>query len=111
MSERLHFFVSRAGEDRELAKWIAAVLRDAGHSVTIQDDDFKPGHSFLHQMKLALDAADHLIALISPHYIEKDYTLNELYSAVAGDAVGKKRSLIPIRIADCELPHPIKHFV
>jgi hypothetical protein len=62
----LHFFISRAGEDREWAKWISNVLEGAGHTTTVQDFDFKPGQSIIHQMKLAEDRANHFIAVLSP---------------------------------------------
>src|ERR1017187_8571634 len=105
---KLHFFISRAGEDREWAKWIANMLEAEGHTTTLQDFDFKPGQSILHQMKLAEDRANHFIAVLSPHYLAKPFTLNELYSGIADDPVGEKRLLIPVRIAPCEIPRLIK---
>jgi tetratricopeptide (TPR) repeat protein len=105
---KFHFFISRAGEDREWAKWIANVLEAEGHTTTLQDFDFKPGHSILHQMKLAEDRANHFIAVLSPHYLAKPFTLNELYSAIADDPVGERRLLIPVRVAPCEIPRLIK---
>jgi hypothetical protein len=107
----MNFFISRAGEDRECAKWIARVLRDAGHTTTLQDDDFRPGQSFIHQMKVAMDSADHFIALISPKYLAKEFTLKELYGAIADDAVGEKRLFIPVRVAECEIPRLIKDII
>src|ERR1017187_9291310 len=105
---KLHFFISRAGEDREWAKWIANMLEAEGHTPPLQDFDFKPGQSILHQMKLAEDRANHFIAVLSPHYLAKPFTLNELYSGIADDPVGEKRLLIPVRIAPCEIPRLIK---
>jgi tetratricopeptide (TPR) repeat protein len=100
---RLHIFISRAGEDREDAKWVAEVLEAEGYTTTLQDLDFRPGNSFLHEMNKAL-AADHVIALLSPHYVKNDWTLKELWAALKGDALGTKRRLIPVRIADCPIP-------
>jgi tetratricopeptide (TPR) repeat protein len=95
---KFHFFISRAGEDREWAKWIANVLEAEGHTTTLQDFDFKPGHSFPHQMKIALERADHVIAVLSPDYMAKDFTLTELYAAFSGDPLGKKRRVIPVLV-------------
>jgi hypothetical protein len=94
---KLHFFISRAGEDREVALWIAGVLRAEGHTTTLQDDDFRPGQSFVYQMQLAMDRADHFIALISPYYLAKEFPLKELCSAIAEDPLGRKRLFIPVR--------------
>ena len=106
-----HFFISRAGEDRDWAKWISNVLEAAGHTTTLQDFDFKPGQSFLHQMSLAEDRANHFIAVLSPHYLAKPYTLSELYSGLAEQPLRETRLLIPIRVAPCEIPRLIKHLI
>lgn len=106
-----HFFISRAGEDREWAKWISNVLEAAGHTTTLQDFDFKPGQRFLHEMKIAEDRADHFIAVLSPDYLAKPNTLGELYSGIAEQPAGEKRLLIPVRVAPCELPRLIKDLI
>jgi hypothetical protein len=107
----MNFFISRAGEDRDVAVWIAAVLRSEGHTTTLQDDDFRPGQSFVDQMQLAMDRANHFIVLISPHYLAKPLPLKELYSAVAEDPLGRKRLFIPVRVAPCEIPRLIKDII
>lgn len=106
-----HFFISRAGEDRDLAIWIARVLRESGHTTTLQDDDFKPGNSFVHEMASALDRATHIIGLLSPDYMAKEFTRKELYAAIADDAVGTKRLFIPVLVTDCERPRIIKDLI
>jgi HEAT repeat protein len=108
MGQKFHFFISRAGEDSEWAKWIANVIEQAGHTVSLQDFDFKPGHSFIHKMKLALDHADHFIVVLSRHYLAKESTLGELYSGIAADPIGEKRLVIPVRVELCEVPRIIK---
>src|ERR1035441_280943 len=110
MADKPHFFISRAGEDAEYAKWMAGVLEAEGYTTTLQDLDFRPGNSFLHEMNQAL-AADHIIALLSPHYVKKDWTLKELWAALSSDATGKDRRLIPVRIADCPIPPLIRDLV
>jgi len=95
----VNFFISRAGQDREWAKWISNVLEAEHHTTTLQDFDFKPGDSIPHQMKLALERADHVIAVLSPHYLAKDFTLTELYAAFFSDPLGKKRHVIPVLVA------------
>src|ERR1039457_6676679 len=111
MEDKPHFFISRAGEDAEYARWVAEVLEAEGYTTTLQDLDFRPGNSFLHQMSKAHKRAGHVIALLSPHYVAKEFTLNELYSALAKDGLGEARRLIPVRIAPCEIPDVINHII
>jgi len=99
----LHLFISRAGEDREIARWIAGVLREAGHEARLQDD-FGTG-SFPDHIGRALKWADRLIAVLSPHYVEKPYTRAELDAAYARDPAG---FIIPIRVEPCIIPDQIR---
>jgi tetratricopeptide (TPR) repeat protein len=111
MADKLQFFISRAGEDAEYAKWVAQVLEDAGYTTILQDLDFQPGDSFIHKMNEALAAAEQVIALLSPAYLAKEFTRSELYSALADHGIGTKRRLIPVRIAACEIPPVMNHIV
>jgi tetratricopeptide (TPR) repeat protein len=106
-----HFFISRAGEDAEYAKWVAAILEDAGFTTILQDLDFQAGGSFIHLMNEALVAAEQVIALLSPAYLAKEFTRSELYSALADHGIGTRRRLIPVRIAVCEIPPVMNHII
>ena len=86
MVAKPHIFISRAGEDAEYAKWIDTVLVAEGYTTTLQDFDIRPGHSFPQKMNEALAQADHVIAVLSPHYVTKDFTLKELEEERAGVA-------------------------
>ena len=105
MEAKKHFFISRAGEDAEFARWVADTLEDAGFTTILQDYDFQAGDSFIHRMNEALEAAEQVIALLSPAYLAKEFTRMELYSAIA------KGRLVPVRIAPCEIPQVMNHLV
>src|ERR1035438_886648 len=111
MVDKAHFFISRAGEDAEYAKWMAEVLEAEGYTTILQDLDFRPGDSFIHRMNEALVAAEQVIALLSPSYLAKDFTRMEFYSALVKHGIGTKRYLIPVRIAECEIPPVANQFV
>lgn len=97
MKTKRQFFISRAGADADWAKWIAQVLRAAGYSTLIQDDDFVAGRSFVDYMDAGLDC-EHTIAVMSPDYFESPFTTIEWQSAMA------RRSLVPLRLRDCNIP-------
>jgi tetratricopeptide (TPR) repeat protein len=101
------FFISRAGEDRDCAKWIADTLRDAGHVTTLQDYDFKSG-SFPEHIQRALETADRFIAVLSPDYLQKPFTLAELHAAYARDPL---HLILPVHVAPCQNPDLIKHVI
>lgn len=111
MGDKPRVFISRAGEDSNYAKWIDTVLNAEGCETRLQDFDIRPGQNFAHKMSEALGWADHVMALLSPYYVAKEFTLSELYSAFSKDGLGEKRGLIPIRIAPCEIPAVIRPIV
>jgi tetratricopeptide (TPR) repeat protein len=104
-ADKKHFFISRAGEDAEFAKWVADTLEEAGYTTILQDHDFQAGDNFIHKMNEALTAAEQVIALLSPNYVTKYWTLMELWAAVG------ERNLIPVRIAECAIPPLIRNLV
>ena len=91
-------FVSYTGEDEPWAKWIAAVLRDAGHSVSIQAIDFRPGENFVIRMQEAASSADHTLVVLSNRYLASAFGASEWASAFASDPTGAGRRLIPIAV-------------
>jgi len=102
-----HFFISRAGEDCDVAKWIADLLKAEGHDATLQDYDFASG-SFPEHIDRALADADRFIAVLSPHYLEKQFTLAELHAAYARDPL---HLILPVHVAPCKNPDLIKHLI
>jgi len=75
------------------------VLEDADYETELQDFDFKPGDSIPRMIEQALERADRVIAVISPHYLERDFTRSERYTGYFADPTGKERFVIPVVVA------------
>ncbi|MBE9089028.1 tetratricopeptide repeat protein [Microcystis aeruginosa LEGE 11464] len=97
------FFVSYNGRDEQWAEWIAWILEEAGYSVIIQAWDFRPGNNFALEMQNATAQAEKTIAVLSSNYLNALYTHPEWAAAFAQDPKGQKRTLIPIRVSECEI--------
>ncbi|MBD2288905.1 tetratricopeptide repeat protein [Microcystis wesenbergii FACHB-1317] len=97
------FFVSYNGRDKQWAEWIAWILEEAGYSVIIQAWDFRPGSNFVLEMQNATVQAEKTLAVLSNNYLNALYTHPELAAAFAQDPKGQKRTLIPIRVSECEI--------
>ncbi len=94
------FFISRAGNDKDIARAIAKIIRDAGHTTWLQDEDF--GHaSFMARMEEGFEMNARVIALLSPDYQNSDYCRKEYNVALLGDPLNLKQRLIVMRVADC----------
>jgi tetratricopeptide (TPR) repeat protein len=92
-------FISRVGTDKDIALEIAAIVREAGYTTLLQDEDF--GHeSFMALMEQGSESA-RVIALLSQAYQRSEYTRKEYNTALAADPLNIKERLIVLRIEDC----------
>ena len=96
------FFISYSHADRPWAEWIAWTLEEAGYSVIIQAWDFRPGGNFVLDMHQAAQDTRATLAVLSDNYLKAGFTQPEWAVAFARDPQGQQRSLIPIRVTDCQ---------
>jgi tetratricopeptide (TPR) repeat protein len=92
------FFISYTSADRSWADWIAWTLQDVGYTTIHQAWDFRPGSNFVTEMKDALQNSDHTIAVYSPNYFTSGFGEDEWTAAFAD------RSLLGVRVRDCDIP-------
>jgi TIR domain/NB-ARC domain len=96
-------FISYNRADRDWAEWIAGAIESAGYEPIIQAWHFRPGENFVLRMQEAAAQTDFTIAVLSETYLKSEYTQPEWAAAFAQDPTGKKRKLIPVRVAECTL--------
>ena len=96
-------FISRAGENREVALRIDQILRDTGYRTYIQDNDF--GHtSFMAGMAKGFEQIESdglLLALLSDIYQKKPHCLKEARFPLIDDPSNEKQRLVVLRIDSC----------
>jgi len=98
------FFISYNKNDQQWAEWIAFQLEKVGYEVVIQAWDFRPGGNFVLEMQKAAVNTRQTIAVLSEYYLEAEFTQPEWASRFAEDPRGEKRTLIPIRVSECQPP-------
>jgi TIR domain/NYN domain len=96
------FFISYNKADKQWAEWIAWTLEEAGYSVVIQAWDFRPGGNFVLEMQKAAAGTQKTIAVLSDNYLRAEFTQPEWAAAMARDAQGRERTLVPVRVGKCE---------
>jgi hypothetical protein len=99
--ERRDFFISYTGQDKPWAEWIAAQLDAAGYTIFFQAWDFRPGSNFVAEMDHAAKRAERTLLVLSPAYLESDYSFAEWATAFRHDPTGTHRQLLPVRIEAC----------
>ncbi len=96
------FFISYNKTDRDMAVWIAEQLKDAGYSVVIQAEDMPPGSNFVLEMHKAAIEAERTIAVLSPDFLRSQFTQPEWAAAFAKDPTSANRTLLPVRVRECQ---------
>jgi hypothetical protein len=82
--DRVDFFISHAGADREWAEWVAWQLTDAGYRVELDVWDWAAGRNFVTAMGDALARADRVVALFSVASFQRErFTTVEWSSSLA----------------------------
>jgi len=97
------FFISYNSTDKTWAEWIAWQLEEAGYSLIIQAWDFRPGRNFVLEMQKAAAQCARTLAVLSPYYLDAEFTHPEWAAAFAQDPKGEKGKLLAVRVRDCEL--------
>lgn len=104
MDEARRIFISYAGPDRSWALWIGQQLRVDGYSVELDDWSWRAGTSFIRNMETALASADHVLALCSSAYFDRDSYSRDEREAAVRLAHSHDGFLIPVLIEKIELP-------
>jgi WD40 repeat protein len=102
VSETADFFISYSDADRQWASWVAWVLENAGYRVLMWAWDFAPGPDVAQRMARGVREATRTIALLSPAYLGSVYGGAQWQAALAFDPRTLERSLLPVRIAQCQ---------
>ena len=97
-------FISYTRADEPWAKWIATTLREAGHQVTMQASDFRPGENFVLGMQETASEADHTLVVLSNRYLGSGFGAVEWAAAFAANPTGANRKLIPISVEPIVAP-------
>lgn len=97
-------FISYSHKDKN---WVDQVLlprlRDHGFKVLI-DDDFTGGGLSLQQMENAVKFSKRVLAVLTPDYIDSDWSTLENVMARSLDPSARNRKLIPILYKTTNIP-------
>lgn len=99
----MDFFISYNRDDRAWAETIAKWLEAAGYTTIIQSWDFRPGANFVLEMQRAATLATRTIAVLSPSYLTSRFGASEWATAFARDPTGEHRTLVPVRVRECDV--------
>ncbi len=104
-THQYHAFISYSHKDRAwVDTYLLPVLEQAGLRVVIDYRDFDIGSLARDNMERFVDASQHVVLVVSPNWIESEWSGFEFSFAQSIDPDGRRRKLLPILIAPTELP-------
>lgn len=97
-------FLSYASQDSVVAARISGALRQAGASVGMVQFELQVGDSISHRIRGAMSASDYLVVLLSPASVNSRWVRMELGVALAREIHARDITVIPVIVADCDVP-------
>jgi hypothetical protein len=104
-NHRYDVFISYSHQDAGWVwKQLLPRLEGVGLRVCIDTRDFEIGTPSLVNMERAVDSSRHVLLVLTPAWVESEWTDFESLLGGTGDPAGRRRKLFPIMLKECEPP-------
>lgn len=107
----IDFFISYNSTDTLWVNGLSGWLNELGLTSVSQSQDFVAGSNFVSEMNAAFERSRRVIAIASPAYFSAKFPASEWTAAFARDPTGESRTLILVRVRDCEIPELLRPLV
>ena len=105
---RKNVFISHSSRDKEFAKYLAAELADAGHSVWLDEWKIKVGESIPLKISQGIKDCDALIVVLSEHAVSSKWVENEWHAKYWDEVSEGRVMVLPVLLKECEIPTLLK---
>src|ERR1700677_1453241 len=102
-------FISYTSSDRDWAFWIAKELDALGHVAHIHEWEIKGGDDIYAWMEKHVDAADHVLCVLSDEYMKAPYSTLERNASLWQAAAKRPGFVFFVVVKPCRLPTLIDH--
>jgi hypothetical protein len=99
-----YIFISYCRADSNFAQRLVRSLEEAGLDIWIDAQELKAGDSLLDQIHLAIGSASFFLILLSPHSVNSKWVQQELKFAFTRQLKSNERFVLPLLVANCEIP-------
>jgi TIR domain len=97
-------FLSHSHLDKDAAYQIYWGLREEGIYCWVDKAEIKPGDSLIAKIQDAIKAMDYLGVVLSPASVSSSWVQTEVNAALITEIDGRQVKVIPLQVADCEMP-------
>jgi TIR domain-containing protein len=100
----LDFFVSYTQSDRDWAFWIAKELEALGHKPHLHEWEIEGGENIYAWMETAIDAAHHMLCVVSEEYLKAPYSTFERRAGLWHAAKEQPGFVLLVVVKPCRQP-------
>lgn len=101
-------FVCHASEDKASARTLALELRHAGFKVWFDEWELAVGDDVRLRIEDGLARSQAALLLLSAAFLASEWTRLELHTKAFRDPFNLRRSLLPVKLEDCDLPDSLR---
>ena len=103
------FFISYTSSDREWAHWIAKELQALDHIAHVHEWEIERGGDIYGWMEKRLEAADHVLCVVSDEYLKAPYSTLERNAALWGAATNRPGFVLFVAVKRARIPTLADH--
>jgi len=103
-------FVSYTKGDRDWAFWLAAELKELGHTPRVHEWEVNAGANIYAWMEAHLDAADHVLCVVSDEYLKAPFSTLERHAALSQAITNRPGFALLVVVKPCRLPALSDHY-
>ncbi|EAR22547.1 toll/interleukin-1 receptor domain-containing protein [Nitrococcus mobilis] len=97
-------FLSHNVQDKAFVRRLAEDLSLAGVTVWLDEAEIKLGDSLLSKVEEGILGSDYLGVVLSPNSVGSEWVQRELRMALSNEIESKKVKVLPLLLADCQMP-------
>jgi len=97
-------FISYTSSDRDWAFWIAKELQALGHTPHVHEFEVNAGADIYAWMETRVDAADHVLCVVSDDYLKAPYSTLERNAALWQAAAKRPGFVLLVAVKHCTIP-------
>ena len=104
MTPQPSIFLSHNYRDKPFVRTLAQDLTAMGVKVWVDEAELRVGDSLITRISLAIDEMRYLGVVLSPHSVDSRWVREELNQALTNQLAQRATSVLPILLADCQIP-------
>jgi hypothetical protein len=104
-------FISYSSKNKDWVKnWLLPKIESQGIQTRIDFRDFDIGTPSMINMERAVDECAKTILIFTPEWVNSEWTQFEGLMLMVQDPIGMRKKILPLMLAQCDLPTRLKIF-